>query len=309
MRKGKDVLFKLKVTLADLYCGGSKKLRLSKSTLCEGCAGKGGSKVQPCRPCKGQGIKIIVRQIGPGMIQQMQAQCDECDGRGEVINPKDRCKTCNGEKTVKTKKTLEVQIDKGMAQGSKIVFRQESDQAPNMIPGDVQVVLEQEDHPYFKREGAQLFFKKKISLVEALTGVQFHLEHLDRRVLKINSEPGQIISPGSVKCIRDEGMPLQKNPTQTGNLYIEFDVEFPAVADMTPAVRQQLVKLLPAGAPEPPHEVKGEVTVEDALLESCDMEHEATRWKDDAKRHGEAYDEDGEEEGHHHGGGAQCRAQ
>jgi len=309
MRKGKDVMFKLNVTLADLYCGGSKKLRLSKSTLCESCGGKGGSKVQPCRPCKGQGIKVIVRQIGPGMIQQMQAQCDECDGRGEIISPAARCKACNGEKTVKSKKTLEVQIDKGMSQGSKIIFRQESDQAPNMIPGDVQVVLEQEEHPYFKREGAQLFFKKKISLVEALTGLQFHLEHLDRRVLKISSDPGQIISPGSVKCIRDEGMPLQKNPTQTGNLYIEFDVQFPDVATMTPAVRQQLVKLLPTGTPEPSLEGKGDGTVEEALLESCDMEHEQSRWKDDAKRHGEAYDEDAEDDGHHHHGATQCRAQ
>jgi DnaJ family protein A protein 2 len=310
MRKGKDVLFKLKVTLADLYCGGSKKLRLSKSTLCEGCAGKGGAKVLPCRSCKGQGIKIIVRQIGPGMIQQMQAQCEDCDGQGEVINPKDRCKTCNGEKTVKTKKTLEVQIEKGMSQGSKIVFRQESDQAPNMIPGDVQVVLEQEDHPYFKRENAQLFYKKKITLVQSLTGVTFQLEHLDRRILSISTPEGQIIAPGSVKCIRDEGMPLQKNPTQTGNLYIEFEVEFPKASDLTPEIRQQLTKLLPVPSPEPNlTEGKEDSTVEEAFLESCNMEDEASRWKDEAKRHGEAYDEDNEEEGGHHHGATQCRAQ
>lgn len=310
MRKGKDVLFKLKATLADFYCGGSKKLRLSKSTLCEGCGGKGGAKVLPCRSCKGQGIKIIVRQIGPGMIQQMQAHCDECEGQGEVINPKDRCKTCNGEKTVKTKKTLEVQIEKGMSQGSKVVFRQESDQVPNMIPGDVQVVLEQEDHPYFRRENSQLFYKKKITLVQALTGLTFFIEHLDRRVLSISTPEGQIIAPGSVKCIRDEGMPLQKNPTQTGNLYIEFEVEFPQPSDLSPEARQQLMKLLPTPAPEPNlAEGKDDVTVEDAFLENCDMAEESSRWKDDNKRHGEAYDEDGEEEGHHHGGATQCRAQ
>jgi DnaJ family protein A protein 2 len=244
------------------------------------------------------------------MIQQMQVQCDECDGQKEIIAPKDRCKTCNGEKTAKAKKTLDVQIEKGMAQGSKIIFRQESDQAPNMIPGDVQVVLEQEDHPYFKREGAQLFFKKKISLVEALTGFQFQLEHLDRRVLNITSDPGQIISPGSVKCVRDEGMPLQKNPTQTGNLYIEFDVEFPKPGGLSPEVRQQLSGLLPPGMPEPNlSEGKEGTQVDEAFLESCNMEDEQSRWKDEAKRHGEAYDEDADEEGHHHGGATTCRAQ
>jgi DnaJ family protein A protein 2 len=57
-RKGKDVLFRLKVTLADLYTGGEKKLRLSKSLICEPCKGKGGAKVVPCRECRGQGIKV-----------------------------------------------------------------------------------------------------------------------------------------------------------------------------------------------------------------------------------------------------------
>jgi len=241
------------------------------------------------------------------MIQQMQAQCDACEGRGEIINPKDRCKACNGTKTVKSKKTLDVQIDKGMQNGSRITFRQESDQAPNLVPGDVHVVLEQEDHPYFKRDGAQLFLKKKVSLVEALTGVQIQVEHLDRRILNVTSEPGQIIAPGSVKCVRDEGMPLQKNPTQAGNLYIEFDVTFPSPSQLSPAVRQQLSSLLPAGVPYDVPEAKEGTQVDEALLENCNMEEETARWKDDAKRHGESYDEDQEDDGHPRG--ATCRPQ
>lgn len=310
-RKGKDALFKLKVTLADLYTGGVKKLRLSKSTLCEGCQGKGGAKVEPCKACRGQGVRMIVRQIGPGMIQQMQAQCDECEGQGEIIKPKDRCKSCSGEKTKKVTKTLEVQIEKGMAQGSKIVFPRESDQAPGLVPGDVIVVLEQEEHPDFKREGVHLFYKKKISLVEALTGFSFALEHLDGRLLAVAPQDGDaVISPGTVRCIRDEGMPSQRNPTQTGNLYIEFAVEFPA--GLSGTIRGALQKLLPAG---PPSATAAEIAqgterqVEEAMLESCNMEEEASRWKDDARRHGEAYDEDNEEEGHGGGQTAQCRAQ
>lgn len=308
-RKGKDVLFKLKVTLADLYSGGVKTLRLSKSTICESCQGKGGSKVIKCNACKGQGVRIIIRQLGPGMIQQMQAHCDECSGKGEIINPKDRCKGCAGEKVIKAKKTLEVQIERGMSDGSKIVFRQESDQSPGIIPGDVIVVLEQDEHPTFRRDGMQLFMKKKISLADALAGVSFNVETLDGRVLAVSSglDPRSIVSSGSIKCIRDEGMPSQKNPTQTGHLYIEFDVEFPKT--LSPAARQKLVKLLPASKPQPQPEVQEDSRVESALLENCNMETEALGWKDDAKRHGgEAYEEDGEEEGGR-GQAAQCRAQ
>jgi DnaJ family protein A protein 2 len=45
-----------------------------------------------------------VRQLGPGMIQQIQAHCDECAGKGKMINPNLRCKTCKGKKTVKERK-------------------------------------------------------------------------------------------------------------------------------------------------------------------------------------------------------------
>ena len=68
------------------------------------------------------------KQLGPGMVQQMQAICRECNGEGEIINEKDRCKPCNGKKTTKKKKTFEVHIDKGMQDGQKITFRGESNQ-------------------------------------------------------------------------------------------------------------------------------------------------------------------------------------
>ena len=40
--------------------------------------------------------------------------CRECDGKGERINAKDRCKHCNGKKVNKESKILEVHIDKGV---------------------------------------------------------------------------------------------------------------------------------------------------------------------------------------------------
>lgn len=74
-------------------------------------------------------MKIVTRQIGPGMIQQMQAVCPDCKGEGSVIKEKDRCKDCGGKKVVQEKKTLEVQIDKGMKHNQKVVFTGEADEA------------------------------------------------------------------------------------------------------------------------------------------------------------------------------------
>lgn len=46
--------------------------------------GKEGA-VSNCEQCRGSGRRFITRQIGPGMIQQMQAQCDACNGEGKAL--------------------------------------------------------------------------------------------------------------------------------------------------------------------------------------------------------------------------------
>lgn len=38
-RRGEDVVYPLKVSLADLYNGATKKLRLTKSVICKACSG------------------------------------------------------------------------------------------------------------------------------------------------------------------------------------------------------------------------------------------------------------------------------
>lgn len=78
-------------------------------------AGRGGKEgaVQKCGLCRGTGMQIRIHQLGPGMVQQIQTVCAECRGEGECIDPKLRCKVCNGQKIVKERKILEVHIDKG----------------------------------------------------------------------------------------------------------------------------------------------------------------------------------------------------
>ena len=127
--KGENVVFPLKVTLEELYNGTSKKLRLTKSILCPQCKGKGGKGDTMCRDCKGQGVRLVIRQLGPGMITQMQTTCNSCRGSGTVIAEKDKCKGCKGEKTIKDKKTLEVFVNRGMKHQEKIVFVGEADEA------------------------------------------------------------------------------------------------------------------------------------------------------------------------------------
>ena len=55
---------------------------------------------------------MVVRQLGPGMVQQMQTTCPACKGEGVAVDPKDRCTACSGNRVSNEKKILEVHIDK-----------------------------------------------------------------------------------------------------------------------------------------------------------------------------------------------------
>lgn len=63
-----------------------------------------------------------------------------------MINEKDRCKKCEGQKVCKENKLLEVHVDKGMKHGQKITFSGEADQAPSTEPGDIVLVLQEKEH-------------------------------------------------------------------------------------------------------------------------------------------------------------------
>lgn len=308
--KGDDVVFPLKVKLEDLYNGMSKKLRLTKNVICVQCTGQGtkSGNTSKCHDCNGTGHRMVVQQIGPGMIQQMQTRCMACKGSGSVIPDADRCLTCKGKKVTKEKKTLEVFVEKGMRHRQKIVFKGEADQSPDTEPGNVVVVLQMLEHPHFVRDGMNLVVQKKVGLVEALCGTVFTITHLDGRKVRVNTmNTGEVIKHGQVKSVEGEGMPRRGSPFEKGHLFIKFDVVFPDDKSFSQNQKKKLRNILPlplndadAGGPAP-HDAE-DVTMTDVSMEEV-------RARQEAYRKAEAYEED-EDDDHHHGhGGAQCRQQ
>ncbi|XP_026478026.1 dnaJ homolog subfamily A member 1-like isoform X1 [Ctenocephalides felis] len=283
-RRGKDVIHQLPVSLEELYKGAVRKLALQKSVICDKCEGRGGKKgaVEQCPTCRGTGMQVQIQQLGPGMIQQIQSVCSECRGSGERINPKDRCKQCQGRKTTRERKILEVHVDKGMTDGQKIVFAGEGDQEPELEPGDIVIVLDEKDHPTFKRSGSDLILRMNIQLVEALCGFQKVVKTLDDRDLVMTCLPGEVIKHGDVKCVLNEGMPQYKNPFEKGRLIVQFLVTFPNV--IPPEMVAALERCLP---PRPVVEIPP--GAEECMLIDMDPEQEARR-----RSHKNAYDEDDE---------------
>merc|ERR1712031_66944 len=83
----------------------------------------------------------------------------------------------------------------GAADGQKIIFHEKADELPGADTGDVVFVLKQQEHPEFKRKGADLYIERTISLVEALCGFELEVTHLDGRKLLIKSLPGDVVKP------------------------------------------------------------------------------------------------------------------
>lgn len=268
-RRSKDIVHALKVTLADLYKGKVSKLALKRTILCPTCDGKGGKEgaIKKCATCKGTGTRFVVRQMGP-MIQRFQTSCSDCNGQGNIIDPKNACRDCHGSRTTEERKILEVKVEKGMVNGQKITFRGQGDEGPDIIPGDVIFVIDQAPHDTFERKGDDLYTKVKIDLLTALAGGTFTIKHLDDTYLKVEVIPGEIITPGCNKVIEGKGMPNYRHNTSYGNLYINFEVEFPPPSALSdPEKLAALEKILP---PRPVLDLPKNAPVEEVVLSDVD---------------------------------------
>jgi chaperone protein DnaJ len=301
-QKSETVKHALPVSLDELYNGATRKIRVTRTRICQGCKGVGGSKkeaVQTCPKCQGHGVVTEIQQVAPGFVTQSRRPCNKCNGEGQVIDPKFVCKDCNGKKVVSEKKTLEVHIDRGMKHNQRIEFIGEADEKPGVLAGDIHFIIQEKPHNIFQRDGQNLIYQKKITLSEALTGLEFTIEHLDKRTLLVKNKVGEVIKPGQVKMIENEGMPTHRNPFEKGQLYIKFDVEFPK--KIPEDIAQKLVTMLP---PKPAVEDL-KPTDENGVIERVTLEE--PKQQEERRGGSEAYHSDDEEEGR--GGGIQCGTQ
>ncbi|KAI1797293.1 DnaJ-domain-containing protein, partial [Ganoderma leucocontextum] len=252
--KGQDSHIPYEVTLEDLYNGKTVKMNMEKEVVCGVCKGsgaKGSAKPKPCVKCDGKGWTMVTTALGAQRLGTQRAMCTECQGHGEKLREKDRCKKCKGTKTVKEKTRQEIYIERGMVDRQRIVLAGAGDEEPGIPPGDVIFTLKTRSHESFERSGNDLLTTIHITLSEALLGFsRILVTHLDGRGVHVTSPPGKIIKPGDSIILRGEGMPQYKTPDHKGSLYVMLEIDMPDESWLKTIDSQALAVLLPPKKPE-----------------------------------------------------------
>jgi len=112
------------------------------------------------------------------MQMQMQTVCPTCQGKGKTMAQK--CPHCKAKRVVSDSKTIDLEIEQGMASGDTIILEKEGEQVPDLTRGDLIFTIKQKSHPTFKRVGDNLFSDIKLSLEQALLGFSKTMTHLDK---------------------------------------------------------------------------------------------------------------------------------
>lgn len=73
--------------------------------------------------------------------------------------------------------------------------------------------------------------EKEISLLQALSGVDFVIDFLDGTKFRVKNKPGEVIKPDSLMTIEGKGLPFHKKSYEFGNLFILFKIKFPDSLD------------------------------------------------------------------------------
>lgn len=221
-QRGQDILYETEITLDDVFSGKKLEIDVKKNIDCANCNGSGcapGTSPETCPNCKGRGQVRTTRSMGFSTFVTVQP-CTKCHGEGKFI-PKP-CSNCKGTGKTKGTRHLSFDIPPGIDNGDYVI-RGEGEAIPGGINGDLIVRVRVKPHPFFKRDGADIFYDAKISFVDACLGKTIEVPTLEKTE-KIKVEEGT--QPNSIVKLKGKGLP-HPGSRGRGDQYVRLVVEIP----------------------------------------------------------------------------------
>jgi molecular chaperone DnaJ len=246
VQRGGDARADLTLTFEEAAFGKKAQVKVRRYETCDTCRGSGsagGKGPSVCPTCHGHG-QVRFQQS----IFSIARTCPTCQGAGRVIS--DPCTKCKGESRVMREHTVDVTVPPGVEDGTRIRYQEQGDSGPMGAPaGDLYVVLSVKQHPFFEREGKNLYCSVPISFSQAALGDEIVIPTLEGEH-KLKVPEGT--QSGTTFRLRGKGLPGLQTSGK-GDLYVRVRVQTPG--KLTKRQRELLEELKGASTvdnkPEP----------------------------------------------------------
>ena len=250
--RGNDLRYDLNISFKEAAFGLTTKIRISRQEACSDCGGKGtpkGREPVKCSACGGSGQQ----RFQQGFFS-VSRTCQQCGGSGQII--KEPCETCKGRGRVLREKTLEVRIPAGVDNGSRLRIQNEGEAGLYGGPsGDLYVVIYVEEHPFFQRQGTNIYCEIPIGVTQAVLGAEIMVPTLeDDEKLRIPEGT----QTGTVFRLRGKGI-AGLGERGRGDQFVTVNVAIPT--KLTKEQRQLFESLDKLGKNEEPAQPHGEKNI------------------------------------------------
>jgi len=254
VQRGADLRYDLEISFDEAAKGTETSVQIPRLESCETCSGSGaapGSKATTCPQCQGRG-QLRYQQ---GFFTVART-CGQCRGTGSVIAKP--CTTCKGAGRVQKERKLTVRVPAGIATGQRLRLSGEGEAGgPGGPAGDLYVVIHVQEHPFFQRDGNDLYCEVPLNFPTLALGGEIRIPTLEgEEPFKVPEGTGS----GQSFRLRGRGMP-DVSGRGRGDLFVIVKVITPKkLSKEQKKLLEQLATSLPKEQFEPTpvdHEDKG----------------------------------------------------
>lgn len=158
-QRGADLRYDLEISFEESYTGTETPIQIPREETCETCTGTGaapGTSPEVCGHCRGTGQQ----RFQQGFLT-VARPCPTCRGTGKTISKP--CPACRGAGRVGRERKITAKIPAGIATGQRLRIYGEGEHGTAGGPaGDLYVVVHVQEHPFFHREGDDLYCEMPI---------------------------------------------------------------------------------------------------------------------------------------------------
>lgn len=203
-RRGEDLQSSVTISFEEAAKGCKRKVNINRIEVCPECNGSGaaaGTSPTTCPECHGTG-QVTEQQRTPFGVIQTQRACSRCGGKGKIVETP--CSKCRGRGRVTKQSTLEVNVPAGIDDRQILNVRGEGNKGVNGgSAGDLHVIVNVRPHPFFERDGFDVWCEVHVNIVQATMGDTLLVPTLDGKVRYDIPEGTQ---PGSVFRLKGKGI-------------------------------------------------------------------------------------------------------